>query len=237
MPACGIVRRGDQNMHEHDAESFAAGSGLLSRRQFAQAALASAGLFVVGPALAQPQPPLGTTAESPMGPFYPLHPPAENDADLTRLAGHRNRARGTVIELTGRIRDVRGHAIAGARLELWQANAAGRYDHPSDPATAPLDPNFQGYATLRTDAQGAWRIVTIKPGGYDSPIGHRPPHLHFDLRGRTHRTVAQMYFAEEAAANARDSLYQALGNDAASSVAARHPADPARYRWDIVLLG
>ena len=62
-------------MHEHDAESFAAGSGLLSRRQFAQAALASAGLFIALPGRAQPgQPPLGTTAESPMGPFYPLHP-------------------------------------------------------------------------------------------------------------------------------------------------------------------
>ena len=224
-------------MHEHDHDSSRADLSLLSRRQFAQAALASAGLFVALPALSQPQPPLGTTAESPMGPFYPLHPPAENDADLTRLAGHRNRARGTVIELTGRIRDVRGHAIAGARMELWQANAAGRYAHSLDPATAPLDPDFQSYARLTTGADGSYRIVTIKPGGYDSPIGHRPPHLHFDLRGRTHRTIAQMYFPEEAAGNARDSLYQALGGDAASSVAARNPADPGKYRWDIVLLG
>ena len=103
-------------MHEHDIDSSRADLSLLSRRQFAQAALASAGLFVALPALSQPQPPLGTTAESPMGPFYPLHPPAEHDADLTRLAGHRNRARGTVIELTGRVRDVRGNPIAGARL-------------------------------------------------------------------------------------------------------------------------
>ena len=224
-------------MHEHEHDTSRLDLSLLSRRQFAQAALASAGLFVALPALSQPQPQLGTTAESPMGPFYPLHPPAENDADLTRLAGHRNRARGTMIELTGRIRDVRGHAIAGARMELWQANAAGRYAHALDPATAPLDPDFQSYARLTTGADGSYRIVTIKPGGYDSPIGHRPPHLHFDLRGRTHRTVAQMYFAEDAEANARDSLYQALGADAASSVAARNPADPGKYRWDIVLLG
>jgi len=225
-------------MHQHDDESFEAGHSLLTRRQFAQAALASAGLFVALPTRAQaPQPPLGTTAESPMGPFYPLHPPAENDADLTRLAGHRNRARGTVIELTGRIRDVRGNPIGGARLELWQANAAGRYAHELDPATAPLDPDFQSYARLTAGADGSYRIVTIKPGGYDSPIGHRPPHLHFDLRGRTHRTIAQMYFPEEAEGNARDSLYSALGNDAASSVAARNPADPGKYRWDIVLLG
>lgn len=224
-------------MHDHDHESSGAGLGPLSRRQFAQAALASAGLFVALPARAQTQTALGATAESPLGPFYPLHPLAENDADLTRLAGHRNRARGTAIELTGRVLDVRGRPIAGARLELWQANAAGRYAHELDPAVAPLDPDFQSYARLTTGADGAYRIVTIKPGGYDSPIGHRPPHLHFDLRGHTHRTVAQMYFPEEAAGNARDSLYQALGSDAASSVAARDRADGTKYRWDIVLLG
>ena len=225
-------------MHDGHGETIGANSSLLSRRQFAQAALASAGLFVVGPSLAQQQQPLlGTTAESPMGPFYPLHPPAENDADLTRLAGHANRARGTVIELTGRVRDLRGNPIAGAQMELWQANAAGRYMHELDPATAPLDPDFQSYARLTAGADGSYRIVTIKPGGYDSPIGHRPPHLHFDLRGRTHRSIAQLYFPEDAEGNARDTLYRALGNDAASTVAARDPADPNRYRWDIVLLG
>lgn len=226
-------------MHEpkidHDTT---ADIGFLSRRQFAQSALASAGLFIIGPASAQDrQPLLGTTAESPMGPFYPLRPPRENDADLTRLAGHANRARGTVIELTGRVRDLRGSPIPGAQLELWQANAAGRYDHELDPATAPLDRDFQGYARLTTGSDGSYRIVTIKPGGYDSPIGHRPPHLHFDLRGRTHRSIAQMYFPEDAEGNARDTLYRALGNEAGTSLAARDTADPNKYRWDIVLMG
>jgi protocatechuate 3,4-dioxygenase beta subunit len=226
-------------MHElnHD-DGATAGDSFLSRRQFAQAVLASAGLFVGGAALAQVQQPLlGTTAESPMGPFYPLRPMAESDADLTRLAGHAGRARGTVIELTGRVRDLRGNAIAGAELELWQANAAGRYDHALDPATAPLDPDFQGYARLKTGADGAYRIVTIKPGGYDSPIGHRPPHLHFDMRGRTHRSIAQMYFPEETQANASDTLYRALGEEAGTSLAMRDAADPNSYRWDIVLMG
>jgi protocatechuate 3,4-dioxygenase, beta subunit len=226
-------------MDEHDREHRdTAGHSHLSRRQFAQSALASAGLFVVGPALAQKsQPPLGTTAESPLGPFYPLRPLAESDADLTRLAGHANRAAGTVIELTGRVLDLRGHPIAGAQLELWQANAAGRYMHELDPAVAPLDPDFQGFARITTGNDGTYRIVTIKPGGYDSPIGHRPPHLHFDLRGRTHRSVAQMYFPEDSEANARDTLYSALGEEARSSLAVRDAADPNKYRWDIVLLG
>jgi protocatechuate 3,4-dioxygenase beta subunit len=212
---------------------------LLSRRRFAQYALASTGLLLAGPAraLQAAQPPLGTTAESPMGPFYPLSPLAENDADLTRLAGHAGRAKGEVIELTGRVLDLRGNPIRRARLELWQANAAGRYMHDSDPATAPLDPDFQGFATLTTGADGAYRIVTVKPGGYESPIGHRTPHLHFDLRGRTHRSIAQMYFPEDAEGNARDTLYHALGAEAGTSVAARDPADPSKYRWDVVLMG
>ena len=211
---------------------------LLSRRHFAQSALASAGLFVGAGALAQErQPLLGTTAESPMGPFYPLRPLAENDADLSRLAGHSKRAEGVVIELTGRVRDLRGNPIPGAELELWQANAAGRYMHELDPATAPLDPDFQGYARLTTGRDGAYRIVTIKPGGYDSPIGHRTPHLHFELRGRTHRSIAQMYFPEEGEGNARDTLYKALGDEAGTSLALRDGAEPGRYRWDVVLLG
>jgi protocatechuate 3,4-dioxygenase beta subunit len=229
------------NAHEraHELDGAEGAQGLLSRRLFAQYVVASAGLLVAAPAraLQVAQPPLGTTAESPMGPFYPLDPLAENDADLTRLAGHADRARGEVIELTGRVLDLRGNPIAGARLELWQANAAGRYMHEIDPATAPLDPDFQGFASLSTGADGGYRIVTVKPGGYDSPIGHRTPHLHFDLRGRTHRSIAQMYFPEEAEGNARDTLYSALGAEAGTSLAARDPADRSKYRWDIVLMG
>jgi len=225
-------------MHDRKIDDRAGAElGFLSRRQFAQSALASAGLLVVGPASAQPQQSPGPTAESPMGPFYPLNRLPEDDSDLTRLAGHSDRAQGDVIELTGRIRDLRGNPIAGAQIELWQANAAGRYAHELDPATAPLDPHFQGYARLTTGRDGSYRIVTVKPAGYDSPIGHRPPHLHFDLRGRTHRTIAQMYFPEDAEGNARDTLYRALGEQAGTSVAMRDATDPARYRWDVILMG
>lgn len=212
-----------------------AGETMLSRRHFTQAGLASAGLLLTGPALAlQAREP---TAESPLGPFYPVNRLAENDIDLTRLAGRPERALGEVIEISGRVLDMRGRPIAGAVLELWQANAAGRYMHESDVATAPLDPNFQGYATLTTDATGDWRIVTVKPGGYDSPIGQRTPHIHFMMQGRSHRNVAQMYFAEEASANAVDRLYRDLGEAARTSIATRDPADPGKYRWDIVMMG
>lgn len=207
---------------------------LLSRRRFAQIGLASAGVMLASGARAFQDRPL--TAESPMGPFYPLSPPSDSGADLVWLKGHPTRAAGEVIEISGRVLDVRGNPIGGATIDLWQANAAGRYSHPKDISKAPLDPNFQGFASLKSDANGAWRIVTIKPGGYDSPIGRRPPHIHFDVRGRQHRNVAQLYFPEEAA-NAADSLYRALGAAAATSVAVRDEARPGKYVWDIVLLG
>ena len=207
----------------------------LSRRAFAGAGLASAGLFLTSGARAFAD--KIPTAESPMGPFYPIVRPVDSDVDLTWVKGRAARAAGQVIEISGHIYDVKGNAIPGATIELWQANAAGRYDHPSDPATAALDPNFQGYATLRADAKGEWRIVTIKPGGYDSPIGHRPPHIHFDLRSERSRNIAQMYFPEEADGNAKDLLYKALkADEAATSLAARGASDPNKYTWDIILL-
>jgi protocatechuate 3,4-dioxygenase, beta subunit len=206
----------------------------MSRRAFAGAGLATAGLLWTSRALADRAP----TAISTIGPFYPMIHPADADADLTWVKGSNVRAAGQVIEISGRVFDVKGNPIPGATLELWQANATGRYDHPSDPATAPLDPNFQGFATLRTGANGEWRIVTIKPGGYDSPIGHRPPHIHFDLRSAKTRSIAQLYFPEEADGNAKDTLYKALSStEAATSVAARDASDPNKYSWDIILLG
>ena len=208
---------------------------ILSRRAFAGAGLASAGLVLATGARAFQARPL--TAESPMGPFAPVKLPADHDFDLTWVKGRPARASGQVIEISGRVFDLKGNPIPNATIELWQANAAGRYVHPSDISTAPLDPNFHGIASLKSDSRGAWRIVTIKPGGYDSPIGHRPPHIHFDIRGKAHRNVAQLYFPEEAEANAKDELYKIIGSGAATSVAVRSSADPNKYTWDIVLMG
>lgn len=201
----------------------------IGRRAFAAGAVA---LVAGGRALANEPPPL--TEESPFGPFYPVVQPMDADADLTQLAGRSGRAKGQVIEVSGRVLDRFGNPIEGARLELWQANAVGRYDHANDPATAPLDPDFQGYANLVTGADGAWKITTVKPAAYNSPIGLRTPHIHFDIRGRAHRLPAQMYFADEAKLNAADTLFRDLGPGAPTSVAAR--VSDHRYRWDVVLM-
>lgn len=117
------------------------------------------------------------------GPFFPRDTNVERDADLTRLANRTARAAGQVIEFDGRVLDAQGKPIAGARIELWQANAAGRYAHPGDAGNkAPLDPNFQGYALLTSGADGTFRLTTIKPAGYNVPaIGVRTPHLHWKI--------------------------------------------------------
>ncbi|AOL95348.1 protocatechuate 3,4-dioxygenase [Porphyrobacter sp. LM 6] len=203
----------------------------ISRRHFAGAALTAVGL-VAGGGIARAAAP-ARTAGGPLGPFYPVMRPGDDDFDMTQIKGQTGRALGRVIEVTGRVLDSKGNPVSGAELELWQCNAAGRYAHPGDIATAPLDPNFQGFARLMTGASGEWRVRTIKPSGYDSPIGWRTPHIHFDIKGRQSRIITQMYFTEDYATNTKDALYNMLGEDAVTAMAAQQEAD--RYRWDIVL--
>lgn len=205
----------------------------LSRRGFASAGLAAAALATGASGVLAKAAPPGTPGST-IGPFYPIQRPADSDADLVWIKGRSQRALGNVIEVTGRVLDRHGKPMRDATLELWQCNAAGRYVHPNDISTAPLDPNFQGYARVQTGADGEWRITTIKPSSYDSPIGKRTPHIHFDVQGSSHRLIAQMYFADEAPLNANDQLYKELGPDAPNSMAA--VAGEGKYRWDIVLM-
>ena len=142
-----------------------------------------------------------------------------------------------------------GTPQANARLEIWQANDVGRYAHPGDTrADAPLDPNFQGYADIRADAKGGFRILTIKPGLYPvDGMFQRSPHIHFDIRGRQRRLVTQMYFEDTAATLlAQDKVLQhdmwGNINPLPSTIFAklqkeRSTLDAAarRYQFDIVL--
>ena len=199
----------------------------ISRRSFTVGAIASAA--GASHALAQ-----SVTPGSTLGPFFPTGYRGETDADLSQIAGHADRAKGQVIEVVGRVLDRHGNPISGARLDIWQANMHGRYAHPEDPAIMPLDPDFQGFATIHTGSDGSWKVTTIKPGTYDSPIGNRTPHIHMDVNGETSRNIMQMYFADEQAANSVDGLYRRLGDRAPLSTA--KALGDHRYSWDIVLI-
>jgi protocatechuate 3,4-dioxygenase, beta subunit len=122
---------------------------------------------------------------------------APADADLTTQ--HAGEPIGERIIVTGRVLDGDGRPIPDTLIEVWQANAAGRYHHAVDNHPAPLDPNFTGVGRCLTDADGRYRFVTIKPGPYpwkNHPNAWRPAHIHFSMFGRafTQRLVTQMYF-------------------------------------------
>jgi protocatechuate 3,4-dioxygenase beta subunit len=121
------------------------------------------------------------------------------DSDLTRNSVINGEPLGERIIVTGRVLDDAGRPVENALIEIWQANAAGRYRHRNEIHDAPLDPNFIGLGRMLTDKQGYYRFVSIKPGAY--PWGNhenawRPPHIHFSVFGSMFisRLVTQMYF-------------------------------------------
>jgi protocatechuate 3,4-dioxygenase beta subunit len=203
----------------------------LSRRT----ALVTAGALLL-PGCARAQTALARTPAQTEGPFFPVDTAIERDADLTRLAGRSARALGQVIEVAGRVIDANGAPVSGARLELWQANAAGRYAHPRDTSAAPLDANFQGYALLETDAAGRFTIVSVKPGAYGDGRGRRTPHLHWKVVSGARRLTTQMYFPGEAL-NESDAILRRSGDAHALIAEAADAAEAGALglAWTIVL--
>ena len=131
------------------------------------------------------------------GPVYGESAVNPVDADLTRQ--HDGEPLGERIVVSGRVLGSDGKPLGGQLVEVWQANAAGRYRHETDAHPAPLDPNFSGAGRCLTDDDGWYRFVTVKPGAYpwpNHPNAWRPNHIHFSLFGRafTERLVTQMYF-------------------------------------------
>jgi protocatechuate 3,4-dioxygenase beta subunit len=213
-----------------------------SRRELLRRAAALGALSLSGvwrPAIAQQR--TMPTPDQILGPFYPVQKPLDGHNDLTYLPGKSGAAQGEVIYVMGRVLNLKGEPVRGAQLEVWQANARGRYTHPSDPNPQPLDPNFEGYAVVVSDAEGRYRFKTVKPGAY--PVGGgwvRPPHIHFDVRGQVNRLVTQMYFAGESL-NDKDPLLQ--NSWAKDSLIAKvmapseqEEADSRLVVWDIVLI-
>lgn len=134
-----------------------------------------------------------------VGPFYPISQRPDLAADLARPSCSTAEALGQLIYVMGRVLTASGEPVPHARLEIWQANAAGKYRHPSDVNPASLDPNFKGFAYLTTDDAGRYSFRTIKPGRYPTAEGDvRPPHIHLTVEGRFDRLVTQLYFAGEA---------------------------------------
>ena len=182
---------------------------------------------------------LVATSAQDLGPFYPILRPADHDADLTRLKGRNAPAFGQPIQVMGRVVDLHGNPVRNARVELWQCNAAGRYEHPGDRAnSAAADPNFQGFARLATDRDGQFKFRSVKPKDYDTPIGRRTPHIHFMIDGNRERLVTQMYFPNEPLNDIDFVLKNAAPRESVIAEAIdRLSGDPQAlaYRWTVVL--
>ncbi len=172
------------------------------------------------------------------GPFYPRDPsllPLDRDNDLLRLNSVPLEAMGTPLHLVGQVLSRDGAEIEGARVEIWQCDAAGVYRHPNAPQ-AGMDPGFQGYGYAITDPTGHYRFRTIRPVAYPG----RTPHIHFKVTAAgLPGLTTQMYVAGEPL-NQRDGIYRSLGDDAALVTVALTPVpdlEPGALtcRFDLVL--
>ena len=182
------------------------------------------------------------TPSQTVGPFFHLGMARPEWADLTV-----NNPSGERIVIEGQVIDGDGAPVPDACIEVWQANAAGRYNHPDDTQTEkPLDPNFTGAGQIVTGADGAWRFVTIKPGAYpwrNTPNAWRPAHIHFGVFGPgfATRLVTQMYVPGDPLF-AFDPIFQSVRDPQARErlvssfdLATTEPDWALAYRFDIVL--
>jgi protocatechuate 3,4-dioxygenase beta subunit len=180
------------------------------------------------------------------GPVYGHESLGEQDRDLTRQ--HTGEPLGERIIVSGRVVDEDGRPVPDTLVEIWQANAAGRYVHVVDQHPAPLDPNFTGAGRAVTDAEGRYRFTTIKPGAYpwkNHANAWRPAHIHFSLFGPSFlsRLVTQMYFPGDPLLTL-DPMWMSIPDERARlrmmstfDIGTTEPEWALGYRFDIVLRG
>lgn len=193
---------------------------------------------------AEPLIALPRTATEASGPVFGPADVGDTGVDLT----NGNTVLGSLSVISGQVLDEDGRPVPNALVEVWQANASGKYPHEVDSRPAPQDPNFTGAGRMLTDGEGRYRFLTIKPGAYPVPNSNnwwRPPHIHFSLYGDAFasRLITQMYFPGDPL-NAVDGILQAVPDAAARTrLIARQDESlgvhehALGYRFDIVLRG
>jgi len=208
----------------------------INRRQFIRNSIL---LNILGfvPRLISAKTRLNITPSEIAGPFYPLIAQKDKDFDLTRIEGHQNSAIGQVIYITGRIKDSLGNPIEDALIDIWQANAAGRYRSRKDSNGAKLDPDFQGWAMILSGKNGAFKFKTILPGAYPAQPGWlRPPHIHFIVsKSRYHKLTTQMYFEDQELNQVDLLLKQKTTGQQKLMIAKKSLSKNNEYYYDIIL--
>ena len=170
-----------------------------------------------------------------VGPFFALGLDRPEWADMTR-----DNPAGERIVIEGEVRDGDGAPVPDAVIELWQANAAGRYNSPADARVdKPIDPNFVGFGRAATDGQGRFKVTTVKPG----PVPGRgnalqAPHINvaFFARGLLKQLFTRIYFADEAG-NVSDPLLSSIDDEGVRNTLIARKSEDGAYRFDFILQG
>jgi len=149
---------------------------------------------------------LSRTPSQTEGPFYPVQKPKDLDRNLLRQGDSESAAAGEPLQLTGRVIDIENRPIAGATVEIWQADNSGIYNHPNAPRHAAHDANFQGYGETRTDSDGRYQFLTIVPVPYTG----RPPHIHVKVKTTSVETLTTQLYIKGHPDNDRDGILSRL---------------------------
>ncbi|MDK2595798.1 protocatechuate 3,4-dioxygenase [Pseudoalteromonas obscura] len=170
------------------------------------------------------------------GPYYPITPQKDQDADLTKVVGKKGKAKGIAIEIYGQVFDNQGVPLEDTTIDLWQANSYGKYHHPHDNSDAPIDENFQAWAIIQTKAGGHFRFKTVFPGAYPlNASQQRTPHIHLKVSKRGyHSLLTQMYFPDHPL-NQKDGLFRSKTRQEQALMTAKTTSKANQYRYDIVL--
>lgn len=171
------------------------------------------------------------------GPFYPIQAQKDTDFDLTKIADSDRTAKGRQIYIEGKVCDTEMTPLEDVTVELWQANAAGRYNHPHDSNPAPLDPNFQGWAIVPSGVNGGFRFKTVFPGAYAvSNRWTRPPHIHFKVTKRGYEElITQMYFPGHKLNEVDGLLKRKSPSEQNAMISVKTNENPETYQYQIVI--
>ena len=190
----------------------------LSRRNYLKKSILSAGSLLLVSNVARASSCV-LTPDQTEGPFYPTSDQMDKDNDLTIIKGGSAFAEGETIVMVGVVTGENCRPVKGALVEIWQACATGKYNHPGDPNPAQLDPNFQYWGRAITNSKGEYNFKTIRPGHYQATSNWmRPSHIHLKVHRRGYEELTTQVYFKDDPYNSKDRILQSLSDEEKNKV-------------------